>query len=215
VGAGAERRVPKVVELLGLTMRGASQITPALARAASVAGHPFVLIPLAVAAVSTQSMPWNRALAIGGLVFACTAMPLLVVIRRKVVAGQWTDHDVSDAVERRSFYPLAAAILAVSALVFWLLGVPERIVAGTGLALVALFLAMVVNRFSKISLHMIFGAYSAVILFAVSAWLGALALALVGVVGWSRIVLERHTALEIAAGAMLGGATGALLLALT
>lgn len=183
------------------------------ARAISFVGHPFLLVPLVVGAVSLGELSWYRALAVALAVAALTSLPMLFVIRRKVVAGAWTDHDVSDQSQRRGFYLVAVAVIAASSLAFWLLGFPRGVVAGTAFSLVPLVVATVVNRWTKISLHMIFGAYFAVILFRVNPWVGVGAMLFIAAVGWSRVVLGRHTLQQVVLGVALGTASGALLLA--
>jgi membrane-associated phospholipid phosphatase len=69
--------------------------------------------------------------------------------------------------------------------------------------------AAVVNRASKISLHMTFVAFCTVVVLHVSPELGACFAALALAVAWSRVALSRHTRLE-AIGGLLLGATGGI-----
>ena len=182
------------------------------ARIVSLAGHPFVLLTLTVLIVALHRTHPLRALTFGGAAVLCTVSPLLFIIRRRVSAGKWSDHDISDAAERRSFYPVAIAIAAVSTLLFYLLNFPHVLIVGMLMSLVILLAAMLINRFSKISLHMIFAVYFAVALIAVSLWSGAAFLLLAAAIGWSRVRLRRHTVRQVLGGAMLGALAGTALL---
>lgn len=179
-----------------------------IARVVSVVGHPFVLLTLTVFIAALHRTHPLRALTFGGVAVLCTVSPLLFIIRRKVSAGKWSDHDISDASERRSFYPIAIAIATASTFLFYLLDFPPGILVGMLISLVILLAAMLINRFSKISLHVIFATYFAVALSAVSLWSGTGFLLLAAMVGWSRVRLKRHTVLQVLSGALLGALAG-------
>ena len=183
-----------------------------IAKIISVVGHPFVLLALTVLISAISSLPLGRALTICGITVLLTIFPLLIIIRRQVSAGKWSDHDVSDASERRNFYPILIAVVALSLVAFYLLGFPRGLLVGMLISLLLLLTAMLINRYSKISLHQIFAVYFAVSLFAVSFWFGALFLLLAAAVGWSRIRLERHTFGQVLSGALLGAVAGIVLL---
>ena len=183
-----------------------------IAKIISVVGHPFVLLALTVLISAISSLPLGRALTICGITVLLTIFPLLIIIRRQVSAGKWSDHDVSEASERRNFYPILIAVVALSLVAFYLLGFPRGLLVGMLISLLLLLTAMLINRYSKISLHQIFAVYFAVSLFAVSFWFGALFLLLAVAVGWSRIRLERHTFAQVLSGALLGAIAGIVLL---
>jgi membrane-associated phospholipid phosphatase len=183
-----------------------------IARIISVVGHPFVLLSLTVLIVAFHRTHPLRALTIGGVTVLSTVTPLAFIIRRKVSAGKWGDHDVSDASERKSFYPVAITINTLSTLIFYLLDFPHGLIVGMLMSLVILLAAMLINHWSKISLHVIFAVYFAVALFAVSYWSGAGFLLLAAAVGWSRVRLERHSLAQVLSGAFLGAIAGIALL---
>jgi membrane-associated phospholipid phosphatase len=186
-----------------------------IARAISVIGHPFVLLTLTVLIAALSAAPLKQALTIVAVTVTLTVVPLLFIIRRKVAAGKWSDHDVSDASQRRGFYPLVIAVTALALLIFYLLNFPPGLLTGMLISLAVLLIAMVVNHYSKISLHQIFAVYFAVALFAVGAWAGAAFLLVAALVGWSRVELTRHSAAQVISGALLGAAAGAAFLKAT
>jgi hypothetical protein len=183
-----------------------------IARIVSVIGHPFALLSMTVLIVALHRTHPVRALTIGGITVLSVVTPLLFIIRRQVSAGKWSDHDVSDASERRSFYPVAITINTLSTLIFYLFDFPHGLIVGMLISLLILLAAMLVNRWSKISLHQIFAVYFAVSLFAVSYWSGAVFLLMAAAVGWSRIELKRHSLAQVLTGAFLGAIAGILLL---
>lgn len=183
------------------------------AQLVSVLGHPFVVLPLVVIIAALQNSSAERALTLGLITIVATVLPLLFIIRRKVRAGKWSDHDVSEHSERGSFYRVAVVVIAISVLTFWLFDFPRSLVLGILIGLLLLLAAMFINRWTKISLHLAFAAYSAVALTAVNFWLGAVFMVLVvPAIGWSRIKLKRHSLGQVLAGAMLGAAAGIMLI---
>lgn len=185
-----------------------------LAQVVSAVGHPFVLLPLTLLLAFFDNASPARAFKIVAITVLVTVLPLLLIIHRQVTAEKWTDHDVSAPAERRSFYPIAITVVALSGIAFRFLNFPQPLLIGMLVSLVLLLAAMLINRWSKISLHLIFAAYCAVSLFAVSYWIGAGFVLLAIAVGWSRIVLERHSLAQVLSGMALGATAGIFLLRL-
>ncbi|MET0753696.1 MAG: phosphatase PAP2 family protein [Pyrinomonadaceae bacterium] len=182
------------------------------AQIVSIIGHPFVLLPLtAVIATLQNTSPW-RAFAIGTITVLATVFPLLFIIRRRVKAGKWSDHDISEHSQRNNFYTIAIITVALSCLLFRFLDFPRPLLLGMIISLVLLIAAMIINLRSKISLHLIFASYCAVSLIAVGFWVGVCFILLAGLVGWSRVILRRHTTAQVVSGALLGAAAGIFLL---
>jgi membrane-associated phospholipid phosphatase len=182
------------------------------AKIISVIGHPFVLLALTVLIATASRQSPARAAATGAITLLATVFPMLLIIRRKVRAGKWSDHDISDASERRNFYPLMIAILGLSLIVFYLLGFPRPLLVGMIISLAILLVAMVINHWSKISLHLTFAVYFALSLLAVNYWISAVLLVLAIAVAWSRIKLGRHDPAQVISGALLGAIAGIVLL---
>lgn len=182
------------------------------ARIISIIGHPFVLLPTTILIASLQSMSTAQALTTVIITVLVTVLPLLFIIRRQVVLGKWSDHDVSVSSERRKFYPIAISVVSISCVCLWLLGLPNSLLIGMMISLALLVVAMLINRWSKISLHLIFATYCAVSLLAVSYLVGAVFLLLAVLVAWSRVSLKRHTLPQVLSGILLGAVAGILLL---
>jgi hypothetical protein len=172
------------------------------ARILSVALHPFVVGPL-TAALATRNWRWAAAIT------ATTILPLVVLLVRRTRRGAWSDFDVSRREQRPGLYYAAIPLLAVTAAVVWWLGAPASFLRSF-LAIGFLFVAgLIGNRFLKISLHMMFGAFCTVVIFRLYPMSLFLTLPLLAALAWSRWRLERHTPAEIATGLALGLAAGA------
>ena len=176
------------------------------ARLISVAGHPLVVTPLAIA-VATHNL---RLAAI----FAATAiLPLAAFIIRQVRRGVWSNFDVSRREQRSGLYYVAFPILAVAALVLRLSGGGAGMTRGFFIATAMLLVGLLANRFLKVSLHLMLGAFSGAMIVHTypASWpLVALGLALIA---WSRRRLDAHTWPEIVVGLLIGIAAGAYLVA--
>lgn len=172
-----------------------------VARVLSAALHPFVVGPL-TAALATRDWRWTATLA------ATTVLPLTILLIRRTRRGEWSDFDVSNREQRPGLYYAALPALTVTALLVWWLDAPPWFLRSL-LAIAFLFAAgLLGNRFLKISLHMMFGAFCLVILARLYPWSLFLTLPLLASLAWSRWRLERHTPAEIAVGLLLGLAAG-------
>lgn len=172
------------------------------ARAISIAGHPFVLIPLAVALAS-------RNLTTAAIVAATTALPIYLITRRRVHRGEWSDYDVSRQDQRSSLYWISFPVMALAAVALHLSGAGARMMHGVLAGVGMLAAGMIGNRWLKISMHMMFDTFAAVIVARVYPALLPVAIVVVLLVGWARLEMKRHTLAEVLAGIALGLAAGA------
>jgi hypothetical protein len=178
------------------------------ARWISILGHPFVLIPLLVAAVTARWMPPERVALIVGIVLLVSVVPMLLLMSRRVRSGAWTNYDVSVREQRRGMFPMAMAIAGGTTLVLLAVGTPRPVMHGVVASLVLIVIAAVVNLWLKISLHMAFAVFTAVSLVSLGWWMTAVGLLLALAIAWSRLELERHTMAEVVGGALLGAMVG-------
>lgn len=174
-----------------------------LASVLSVAGHPFVLMPITVA-VATRAAWLSVSLAVG------TLLLLMAVIAHRVRHGRWSDHDVSDSGQRHSLYPVAIATLGTSTMLAWQAGVTPGVVWGFAVALGVLVGAAVITRWTKVSLHTMWGAFCASVLVGSGIEIALVFGAFVACLGWSRVVLGRHTLGQVVIGGALGCLGGGL-----
>ena len=168
-----------------------------LARILSIAGHPFILIPLMIAA-ATGNRVWTAVVA------ACTILPMFAITVRNVRRGTWSDHDVSRPDERGGLYRVAFPLVALSAVVLYFLGAGPQMMRGFAAAAAMLALGLLGNRWLKISMHMMVAGYAGVMigwLYPNTMWA---IVPFVAAIAWSRRKLERHTWAEIIVGLAIG-----------
>jgi membrane-associated phospholipid phosphatase len=178
-----------------------------VARWISILGHPFVLIPGLVAAVTIPSLPPEQAAQIVGIVVLVSVVPMLLLMARRVRSGAWTNYDVSVREQRTGMYPAALAMTTATALVLAWAQVPWPILRGVLAILLLIGTGALVNRWLKISLHTAFAVFTA-LAFLPSPGLTAGMLALALAIAWSRLELGRHTLAEVIGGALLGTLIG-------
>jgi membrane-associated phospholipid phosphatase len=167
-------------------------------------GHPLLTVAAFVTfaafrLLNPQAARWTTA-GIIGLVL----LPLAAWNYRQMRTGAYSNFDVSVREQRRSFYPLLLSLLGAATTLLFLaqVAVPFRygMLVGWGL-LAACFL---VNFRLKVSLHAAMSFFMACTLLMLDARWGTVALGLASLVAASRLVLGRHSALELLVGAGLG-----------
>ena len=182
-----------------------------LARALSIAGHPAIILPAAVivqaiAIDATAQSTWGviaASLAIAGSIVLYS----LIQVRK----GNWTHVDASIKGERVQLNLILAIILFVSGFGSALLGQPPVFTLGFFVVATMVALTLLLNRRLKVSLHTSFAMFASFLFWpSVAFVLGVMLLALA--VGWSRLVLGRHTLSEVLVGALIGSIAGIALL---
>lgn len=179
----------------------------AVARSLSILGHPLVVLPVAVVTlvlherISGAALMVSMICGIAGIVLAFSFWQ----VRR----GQWQHIDASARAERRSLNVFLAVVLFLGAAVaFYHLAGPGLSLGLllSGLLIVAVMLA---SPWVKLSLHASFAAFAALLLWPLKPWYVALASVAVAAICWSRVVLGRHTIVEVLGGSFLGALFGA------
>lgn len=186
----------------------------ALARAISIVGHPIVVLPGAVAGLlalraETSASLWYT------LAFAFVlGIGLLIYSYFMVRRGQWAHIDASDRVERRQLNHLTFVVLLLTTALSFYLQIWS--ISTVGLLGVTLMMGVIllVGPWLKVSLHTSFAALAASLFWGLWPILTVGALCVV-LIGWSRLVLSRHSADEVVLGGLIGAATGAGLIWLT
>lgn len=168
-----------------------------LARILSVAGHPVVLIPPTVALVSGS-------LRAAGMIAATITLPLVAIMAVQVRRGAWSDYDVSRRDQRSGLYYAVAVLLAVAAFILYRSGANPGMMRGIAAAAGMLVAGLLLGRFLKTSMHMMFAAYCGVLVIWTYPWSAVAVVPFVLAVAWSRRRLERHTLVEVIVGLVIG-----------
>ena len=191
-------------DALTLALRAA---TVAIARMMSIVGHPFVVIPGAVAALALHESASSAAMIVSML--CGIAGVVLAFSFWQVRRGQWQHIDASQRAERRSLnFFLAIVLFLGAAIAFYQMrgpGLPLGLLL-SGMLIVA---SMLLSPWVKLSLHAAFAAFAVLLLWPLQLWYLALASAAAAGICWSRVKLGRHTVAEVLGGSLLGGLCGA------
>jgi membrane-associated phospholipid phosphatase len=180
-----------------------------LARWLSIVFHPFVMIGVMVGAAAAARQTAGEALRSVAIVALFTIVPLAVLMWRQVRRGSWENADASNQQERPILYIVGG--IALVALLGYLLALRPQsfMVRGVVATLAMMAVCGVATRWVKVSLHMAFAALAATALALMRAPIGYALLVALPAIVWSRLVLHRHTPLEVAVGAIIGAGTGA------
>jgi membrane-associated phospholipid phosphatase len=134
---------------------------------------------------------------------------MLFQVRR----GAWVDTDASGRTERPML--LIAGGVSLAALAgFAAMFRPGSFLVRGALVMLGLFAASaILSRWIKVSLHLAFGMLVATTLVSIGSPAGWVVLATIPTLAWSRLVLGRHTPVEVFAGLFLGAVAGGALVA--
>lgn len=168
----------------------------------------MVALPLAAVALTAARGQYRTALwmALGFMGFAAVVM---AYSGWQVRRGRWSHVDASDKRERRSLNRfLLVALLVATTAAAWS-DVSRKLAVGLGLSAAMVTTAMLSARWCKLSLHMAFVVFAALLLlFGAAWWAGALGLCFAALVAWSRLALKRHVPRDLVAGAAVGALAG-------
>tara|TARA_B100000949_G_scaffold210062_1_gene202778 strand:- start:340 stop:918 length:579 start_codon:yes stop_codon:yes gene_type:complete len=177
-----------------------------LARILSIVGHPLVIVPagvLAKLAIDRFIEARTDVVVVVGLICVATATFSLWQVKR----GAWVDLDASASNERKTLvFALASGLIGVSAVLF-LLGAPIFLSAGLASAALIVMSALLLARWCKLSLHTAFAVYAGLFL-SPHVFLVLSVLVLAMLIGWSRLVLERHSIADVVSGYVVGLVSG-------
>ena len=187
----------------------ADRMSRAVARAVSIFGHPMLVLPLAALALALLRGQ-NRLALWMGLGFALFAALVMAYSWWQVRRGRWAHVDASGKEERRSLNRFLLVVLVVSALFAAWQGHARELALGLALSAAMVAVATATARWWKLSLHMAFVVFAAMLLGNVSWWAGLAGLFFAAAVAWSRLRLRRHVPRDLVAGALTGALAGAI-----
>jgi hypothetical protein len=181
----------------------------AVARAVSIAGHPVVLLLVAaLIAASTRGASLRQLWLISGALVTLGVV-VLGFSYLQVRAGRWSHIDASVRSERKSLNVFLGVVCLLSAVLLWFLTRRPSMSLGLALSGALIVVALLIARWVKVSLHVAFAAFATALLWPIKLAVVAGALLTAAVV-WSRLVLGRHVAADVATGLVLGTAAGSV-----
>jgi membrane-associated phospholipid phosphatase len=199
--------------------RKAAPIAPrtTLARWISIIVHPVTFPLLSLGIVADAADPQHSLLGAVRWVLialALTSVPISLLVSYKVLRGHWSDLDVSVRRQRYLLYPFGMLCVVALLIVFIALGAPRIVISATLALLLANVVSGFVNLVYKISAHASAAAMCAIVLWAGAPAFGIPATIAALLVGWSRVVLGRHTTGQVILGWLVGVASTLAVLAL-
>ena len=177
-----------------------------LARTLSILGHPVLVLPVAVWFAAAPGYARGGRMLAGFAVFGLLVMGWSWWQVRR---GRWLHVAASAHAERRALNRFLLFALAFGTLLAWRFAAAPVALA-IALSGLLVFAAVLSARWCKLSLHVAFATYAAVLLWRLGLWAVGLGLAFATALAWSRLVLERHAQRDLFAGAVAGGAAGLL-----
>mgnify|MGYP003118692710 CR=1 FL=1 len=176
------------------------------AQIVSIIGHPLVILPVCV---FLKLLP-NDDLAARSDVIAVIAVVCLATLSFswwQVRRGAWVDLDASVPSERKMLVTAVVIGLLCLAIVLFLGDTPSFLWAGVASAALIVLAAALLARWCKLSLHTAFAVHAAMIFVPnIVLVLGLLGVAML--IGWSRLILERHGLTDIVVGYCTGLGAG-------
>ena len=175
-----------------------------IARIISIVGHPLLTIPLYVLFVMVGFEDIKRAALNSFLIIGCIFIPLALWLFVKSRNGTNTNFDVSDRKQRKSVFVFIIPILCVVTYILYKTGQSSHLWQSMFFALLLVVILQLVNFNIKSSMHVALNIYLAFLVMTVNYKIGIVILLLTGLIGWSRIVLGRHSIKEVVFGAVIG-----------
>jgi membrane-associated phospholipid phosphatase len=175
-----------------------------LARALSILGHPLLSLPVAALLLAMHGGAGPLRLAVLASGLGAIAVGVMTYSRWQVSRRRWQHVDASGRGERRSLNRFLLLLFAAAAWGAWAWSPQREFALGLALSALLVATAMLTARWCKLSLHVAFAMYAAMLLLQLS-WLACAAgVAFAAAVAWSRLVLARHVPRDLAAGAIAG-----------
>ena len=171
-------------------------------------------MPAAVLALLVVHSEGHKA---GWVLAGLLALGLLVMLfsHHQVRRGHWQHVDASGKEERSSLNRFLLVLLVVATLAGLLGGASLPLTLGLGLSAAMLVVAMATAGWCKLSLHLAFATFAALLLASLSWWVCLAGLFFAAVVAWSRLHLQRHVPRDLVAGACTGLWAGCVFLHFT
>jgi membrane-associated phospholipid phosphatase len=175
-----------------------------LARALSILGHPLLSLPVAALLLAEHrgAGPARLSALVPGL--GAIATGVMAYSRWQVRRNRWRHVDASGREERRTLNRFLLLLFAAAAVAIWAWSPQREFALGLALSALLVAVAMLSARWCKLSLHVAFAMYAAVLLVQLS-WLACAAgVAFAAAVAWSRLALARHALRDLVAGTIAG-----------
>jgi membrane-associated phospholipid phosphatase len=182
-----------------------------IAKCLSLGGHPLLTIPLFVIITMFATENTGKAALVILLVVGGIFVPLIAWLYIKSKNGTTTNFDVSDRKQRKSLFVFILPVLMLVTIILYYTGQSKTVCLSVFFGLVITFVSQLVNLRVKSSLHVSMTIYLAFLIMPLNYIAGIIVLLLSVLIGWSRIVLGRHTLKEVLWGGGIGLTIGLIM----
>ncbi len=182
-----------------------------IAKYISFCGHPLLTIPLFVTISMFATENIRKAALVTFLIVGCIFVPLFIWLYVKSKNGTTTNFDVSDRKQRKSLFVFILPVLMLVTIILYNTGQSKTVCLSVFFGLVITFVSQLVNLRIKSSLHVSMTIYLAFLIMPLNHIAGIVVLLLSALIGWSRIVLGRHTLKEVLWGGGIGLTIGLIM----
>lgn len=183
-----------------------------IARIISIVGHPLITVPLITGIILIQLEGNTTGLKSLGILLALSILPATIWMYVKSRKGSYTNFDVSNQKQRSSLFVFILVLLTLTTILLYVTDQPNYLNLGVLIATCLITISFFVNYSIKSSLHVSLNTYMALSLslLNISVAIGLFVFTII--IGWSRIVLKRHTFTEVCIGLLLGIVAGVVFL---
>jgi membrane-associated phospholipid phosphatase len=182
------------------------------ARVVSFLGHPLLTTSAFLLFIGHRSAAVSLRASV--FVIAAVVIPLALWNLLNTRAGTYSNFDVSTRTQRHSMYGVSLALLVLAAVTLYASDVAFPLRLGMTCMLALFAVSAAANSRLKVSLHAAISFYLSVIMLAIDLRWGIPLLGCAVMVSISRLVLRRHTGVELVWGGFLGVAAGVSFLTL-
>ena len=178
-----------------------------IARIISVVFHPLAVIMAFAMIYITTIYDYEMAILVMSLFGFIAVLPIVIYNSIQLVRGKISNFDLSNQQERNKSYPLLLLILTVLVLSAMWMNVPKNLILNLGVYALMLIVFYFFRNYLKISLHASTSFFLTALIIADFGSLGLYAALVSVLVAVSRVILKRHTKMEV----VIGGFSGLLL----
>ena len=172
---------------------------------------PAVCVVVGLVVVTWNSASDGRGAAWAALaILLCAGVPMAYIVKG-VKAGKWSDHHVSRREQRTIPLLVGLGSVAVATGLLILVDAPRPLIALVLSQLAGLLVVLVITRFWKVSIHCATAGGLLGVLVAMFGPWALLGIVPLAAIGWSRVILDAHTCMQVAVGAALGFLIGCTL----
>ena len=179
-----------------------------LASFISFIGHPLLTFPLFSIIVLFTHEAFQKALLHASFIIIGIFLPVIVKMYRNTKSGTYTNFDVSDKMQRQSWYVFAIVVLLIVTIFLFATGQPQPMSMGVLFSLILLIVSKIINYFIKSSLHVSLNIFLSFLILPMNVVIGLFFLFFTILIAWARITLKRHNFKEVLAGAGIGFTIG-------